>query len=130
LHLLPAPLRHRQYWHTEGRGQVAERREFDHILGDRLPLLIDTSRLLKPYPIPVSTHLLAAHGRNFDDLRRLHNLLVLILNSEPEASGEGHRSLGPPPIPSDARFQAITTLEAPSEEGWAIRHFLAIRATE
>jgi hypothetical protein len=130
LHLLPGPLLHRLHWLAGRVGQVGERWEVDHILGDRLPLLTDTSRLLEPYPLAVSTHLLAAHGRNFDDLRRLHNLLVLMLNSEPEATGTRDRFLGPPPIPSDSRFQAITTLGALREEGRTMRHCVATRARD
>ena len=130
LPLLPGPLLHRLHWLAERLGHVGERWEVDHIIGDRLPLLTDTSRLLEPYLPTVSRHLLAAHGRSFDDLCRLHNLLVLMLNSEPEATGKRDRSLGPPPIPSNSRFQAITTLRALREEGRTMRHCVATRARD
>ena len=130
LHILPGRLLPNLHWLARRLGQVSERWEIDHIIGDRLTLLTDTSRLLEPHPAMASRRLLSAHGRDFDDLHRLHNLLVLMLNSEPELTGKRDRFLGPPPIPSDSRFQAITTLRALRDEGRAMRHCVATRARD
>jgi hypothetical protein len=102
----------------------------NQILEGRIALLVDTSRLLEEYPRNRTDRFVHQFCRDWSGVQRAHDGLMLLCGEQHASDLDPALSLGPPPIPPDDRFQAVTTVGELQEEGKTMRHCVATRASD
>ena len=100
------------------------------IPNDRIRLLRDTSRMLEGYARGAAAKLVTRFCHDWDGVQRVHDALIEITGASPEPELDVNLSFGPPPIPSDEHFHAITTVGELHKEGKAMRHCVSSRSQQ
>ena len=134
LPLVTGPLLLHLRWLREELATTGDRWMLGQILERHGSLVRDTSRMLAQLGHEGTDPALSRFVRTCGGLAHLHDALVRILN-DPDAAGDDRLanaalSFGPPPIPSNAIFQAITTVGELYDEGREMRHCVATRAED
>jgi hypothetical protein len=134
LPLVKGPLLLHLHWLREEFASTSNRWMLGQILERYLPLVRDTSRMVEQLGYDATDPALKRFTRTPGGLQQLHDVLVRALN-QPDANPAGcladaERFLGPPPIPPNETFQAITTVGELYAEGREMRHCVASRADD
>ena len=139
LPLLGGPLLRRLAWLRDGLASTDNTWVFGKIVSEHLDLLSDTSRMLAQLEGAIghaTDDLVSCASPSWDGLQQLHDALLdyWLHRGPPSTSGNAVVDpalvFGPPPIPSNARFQAITNVAQLEEEGQLMKHCVATRAPD
>jgi len=126
--LTHGPLLRHLHWLRDLLASSDNRWFLNQILEPKTALLVDTSRMLEQYSRNTTDRLVRRYCRDWSGIQRTHD--ALILHRAEKCDLDPGLSLGPPPIPSDDRFEAITTVGELQGEGASMRHCVAIRAKD
>jgi hypothetical protein len=134
LALARGPLLLHLHWLREELAATRNRWMLGQIIERHGSLIRDTSRMLHQLGHEHTDAALSRFARAPGGLARLHEILVRALNdpdTDVHASiANAALSFGAPPIPSNAVFQAITTVGELYDEGREMRHCVATRAED
>jgi hypothetical protein len=128
--LASGPLLRHLHWLRERLASTSNRWLLGQILHGRVDLMLDTSRMLERYPRDTTDELVGWACRDWDGIQRLHDVLVDAGAADWSCDLDPRLSFGRPPIPSDDRFQAITTVAELIKEGKVMQHCVATRAQD
>lgn len=117
-------------WLRDQLGDTADRWLLGEIVEPRLDLLRDTSRMLEGYPRRGTDRLVTQFCRDWAGVQRVHDALITMGGGDDGSNFDPSLAFGPPPIPSNDQFQAITTVGELREEGRRMRHCVATRAED
>lgn len=128
------PLLRNLHWLRDHLAATANPWLLGWILDGRLDMLVDTSRMLQSLVPGSADRLVTQSCRDWDGVKHLHDALVEVWTAE-EAGHDGSgldpgRYFGPPPIPSDDDFQAITTVGDLQKEGRLMHHCVSARTPD
>jgi len=133
LALTQRPLLLHLHWLRDQLAATADRWMLGQILDRHGSLVRDTSRMLGQLGHDGSDPAVVRLARTPGGLAQLHDILVRALTDPDTANSSianAALSFGPPPIPSNGVFQAITTVGELYEEGREMRHCVATRADD
>jgi hypothetical protein len=129
LDIIRGPLLPHLHWLREELAATDDPWLLGQILQPRLTLLRDTSRMLAGYARERTDLLASRFARSWAGVELVHEAL-LSMNEDQDLDLDDGRDFGPPPIPSNESFEAISTLGELRSEGQVMRHCVAVRAQD